>query len=117
MSVTVEQLRREGYKVRVTHVRDTIAQDDDWNWLFSRYEYEEKLKSGKLDFATRPSQVVFSKKYGDVVLPHGGFTHVEVTTPDGQTVSAKYNFPRKKPFVRKEGTKIALFRALGKLNS
>jgi hypothetical protein len=50
-------------------------------------------------------------------LPHGGFTHVEVTTPDGVTTSAKYNFPKKKPFVRKEGTKIALFRALGKLGA
>ena len=79
--VTVEKLRQKGYKVRVTHVRDTIVCDENWNWLFSRYEYEEKLKEGKLEFPLRPYQVTYSKKYGDVVLPHGGFTHVEVTTP------------------------------------
>lgn len=115
--VTVEKLRRQGYKVRVTHVRDTIVCDKSDNWLFSRYEYEEKHKNGELTFTEYHSQIVQSRKYGDIVLPHGGFTHVEVTTPDGVTTSAKYNFPKKKPFVRKEGTKIALFRALGKLNS
>ena len=101
---SVSELRKAGYKIRVTHVRNSknpaiIGGVKDY--LLSRYEYNMAKSEGKL---------LNKIPFGESVLPCGGFTVVEVTTPDGATSKGKYNFGKRR-FERKIGVAAALGRA------
>ena len=101
---SVSELRKAGYKIRVTHVRKTrnpAMVDGVKDYLLSRYEYNLAKSEGRL-------LDVFT--YGESVLPYGGFTVVEVTTPEGKTFRGKYNFGKRR-FERKIGVVAALGRA------
>lgn len=112
---TVAELRREGYKVRVKHHRKFIVGIPVENSLYpdnvlTRFEFEEAetLESiPEVDGAELPEML----DYSNCVLPHGGFTNVEVTTPEGVTSTGKYNFNNRQ-FNRKQGLVAALNRAL-----
>lgn len=101
---SVSELRRSGYKVRVTHVRLTrnpaIINGNADN-LLSRYEHNLAKSEGKL---------TNSLSFGESVFPNGGFTVVEVSTPEGRTFKGKYNFGKRR-FERKIGVVAALGRA------
>lgn len=111
--VNVEQLRKAGYKVRVCHTRDFWPLSDvDGESIMTRREYEDLLADGEIYcnisiFGARPN----SYAYGDNVRPTGGFTLVEVTTPNGETLKGKFNFNANRQYDKREGVKIALLRA------
>lgn len=110
--VNVENLRKAGYKVRVCHTRDFWPLSDEYGEsIMTRREYESLLKDGKIYSNKLLFQYVDSFDYGDTVRPTGGFTLVEVTTPDGETLKGKFNFNINRQYNKREGVKVALLRA------
>src|SRR3990167_2066055 len=94
--MTVEELRKSGFKVRVYHGRVVfLGMSVD---IMSRREFETKMPSDMWD---------------GLVLSSGGFTRVEVTTPEGETKVGKFNFGNRQ-FNRKLGLTAAIGRALCK---
>lgn len=107
MTATVDGLRKQGYKVRVSHVRQLRAPliiaptdyaEDGLDWKVTRYEYENGQKS---------MDIPWDKN----ILSTGGFTVVEIETPDGVKLKGKHGF-NGKPYNRKIGRNAALGRAL-----
>lgn len=108
--LTVENLRKNGYKVRVCHTRDFWPLVDlAGESIMTRREYEQCLSNGSIFGSPHCEQETYD--YGDVVQPTGGFTLVEVTKPDGETIRGKCNFSVHKQYNKREGVKIALFKA------
>ncbi len=88
--MSVQDLRDNGFSVRVTHHR--------------RYRSYDKLPKVELVYhANHEADVRFA-------LPHGGMTVVEVTAPDGVTYSSVAKCSDKDPFNKRLGVKIALGR-------
>ena len=88
----VEQLRKAGYKVRVYHGRsyyDMFGRE----YIMSKREFENQ------------EDVLAT------ISSYGGFTSVEITTPDGQTLKGKFNVRSGEQFNRKLGLKAAIGRA------
>lgn len=91
---TIESLRKNGFKVRVIHYR----YHPRFNDFFSKHEEENVGLHG------------FERS------SFGGFTKVEVTTPNGETLIGKFNFGKTVQFNHKIAVKAAIGRALkGKL--
>lgn len=98
----VEILRKSGYKVRVYHGRCWRISSD---------------KSSEVDYMSRREYDEFNHRVANLsyeLLCKGGFTIVEITTPDGDDLSGKFNVPKDCSFNRKLGLKIATNRALKK---
>lgn len=100
----IEQLRKDGFKVKVHHVRPLRVgfynpEIDMIDNMLSRNEFEDFSRGSNL-------------KFGDVVLPTGGFTEVEILCQDGSVLRGKHNFPKHKNFERKVGVKAAIGKAL-----
>lgn len=93
---TVEQLRKNGYKVRVSHYR----------WL-DMGSYQGI--NGAALMSRREAEADNITWNPDV---KGGETIVEVTSPEGLTVRAIAECSEKDTFNRKMGLRIALGRAL-----
>lgn len=118
----VEFLRKSGYKVKVTHVRNTFPvfaegpdlDTEDFHYM-SQYEYENLLNENRIYIDVMEDNRPNSFKYKDVIRPHGGFTVVEIKCPDGTELRGKYNFKRTEPYVRKQGVRIAINKAFGKV--
>lgn len=118
----VEFLRKGGYKVKVTHVRDTYPvfgegpdlDTEDFHYM-SRYEYETLMNEGCVYRDMMSNITPKSFQYKDVIRPSGGFTIVEIKCPDGTELRGKYNFKRTEPYVRKQGVRIAINKAFGKV--
>lgn len=89
---TVQELRSQGYRVRVSHFRYP-APGIGWN--------EEPL----------PQSVL--RENGFEFEPRGGRTEIEVTTPDGQTFSGVAKCHPKDNFNKRIAVTKALNRALG----
>jgi hypothetical protein len=89
MQLTIEKLRKAGFKVRVMHSRAYT-----------------QVMSPKM-----------SRMCSDTVLSSkGGYTKIEITTPDNAiTVAADATCSHKDSFNRKLGNSIALGRAVSKL--
>lgn len=95
-NLSVHDLRVRGFKVRVTHTRAVKLPSWGQPDYYSRYEWVH-----------RTGDNCFSKH----CLPHGGFTVVEVTSPDGTTTwKAKYNTPKGANFNRRRGITACLGR-------
>lgn len=93
----VSQLRNEGYKVRVRHVR--------------------KFKGPNGVGAASKREIAESGLVlADCLVHNGGSTSVEITSPSNQTVSATAECSEKDAFNRKIGLNIALGRALAQLS-
>lgn len=100
-SINVASLRRDGYKVRVTHKRDyksVIVSEDFPNGLECFYRLTRKEASNR-----------FTSKD---LSSFGGATLVEVTCPDGRELVGTANCNDKDQFNRKLAIRIALGRAL-----
>lgn len=110
---TVNELRRAGFKVRVTHTRQFPGiVGINQGHMLSRYEFGMEQKGcGSLAIEGNRSFSAVSK-FGDAVLPTGGFTKVEFTTPEGTNFKGKFNFGRNKHYNKKIGVRAALGRAL-----
>lgn len=91
--MTVEQLRKSGYKVRVIHQRFNDYHTLDMPELMSRFE------ASNYNIGWNP-------------LPVGGKTIVEVTHPDGTFSTGVSLCSIQDNFNRKHGVKVALGRAL-----
>lgn len=100
MTNTVHSLRQSGHKVRVIHQRYYSPNNLNVKVLLSKREVHQ-LSNEHNQF---------------VMLPHGGATLVEITTPSGQNVNGISSCSIKDGFNRKLGLKIAINRALAKLN-
>lgn len=125
--MNVQELRRNGYHVKIRHVRDFLGvkKVDENDCYMTRGEYEQARLNGELRFTDPMARDFFTglgvadgkmPEYGKAVDSFGGWTEVLVTKPDGVTVKGKCNFSTNnvdRPFVRKVGLSIALSKALG----
>lgn len=95
---TIDQLKKEGFYIDVYHGRTHVNKDTPWEIkVISRKDAE---KSGVLN---------------NYFLSHeGGFTLIEITSPEGKKVRGKHNFG-KRSFNRKIGLNSALGKALKEL--
>jgi hypothetical protein len=93
---SVEQLRKSGYKVRVVHRRRYLDFNGD-DVYFSNFESQ---------------QPDFQEVWMQGPLMTGGYTKVEVTTPEGDDLSGIAECSLRDQFNRKMGLNIALGRAL-----
>lgn len=85
---SVEQLRKDGYKVRVTHLR------------FYNVNGKPELKAK------------FESPGKDFLMTKGGKTFVEITSPENENFVGEAYCSIKDGFNRKLGLQIALGRAL-----
>ena len=89
---TVKELRQNGYKVRVTHYR-----------YYKVYGGDKKLRAKhELNGVCEHSNV----------LPNGGKTEITVVTPENKEFSGVSVCNRIDAFIKREGTRLALERAL-----
>lgn len=102
---TVEELRKNGYKVRVYHGRIFINDLYD-SVIMSKREMDEKIIT---------EEHVWNVGYQ--LSDKGGFTRVEISVPtfeggEWPLLVGKYNVPAGHQFNRKLGLKVAIGRAL-----
>lgn len=88
----VEKLRQHGYKVRVTHYRRYNCWDNDRR--VSYVDYLPRHESSGLKYA----------------LPNGGYTVVNVVTPDDEEFESVAHCSNDDQFVKRRGVDIALGR-------
>lgn len=125
MCKTVQELKNEGWQIRVAHMRDMLGVrriDDDS--FMTRGQYILARARGELEFTDfmaedyyrciLNSDYIKMPSYSVAVSPTGGFTVVEVTSPDGQKAYGKHSF-NSKPFCKKTGVRAAVGRALSKI--
>ncbi len=98
---TIEQLRKSGYKARVTVLRLTSEHSDYVNLRDIRGMFEEG--DGTVDNATLNS----------FLRPKGGKVIVEVRTPEGVELRGEAICAATENFSKKYGRTLALVRALG----
>lgn len=90
----MEELRRSGFKVRVYHGR-----------VFQAHDYmDAQVVTSKREMAAEDNSFHYT------LLCHGGYTSVDVTTPDGVELHGKYSFGNRQ-FNRKLGLQAAIGRA------
>jgi len=102
----VEVLRKTGYKVRVYHGR--VYNNRVTSERFQVPEIVHEIMS-KREYEQYNNEV---RRVNWVLNCKGGFTLVEITTPDGRDLRGKFNVPAGGMFNRKLGVKIATNRAL-----
>jgi hypothetical protein len=97
---SVEKLRKSGYKVRVYHIRRINM------FIDTIYGYEAEIMSRR-EFESAYQHL----KFGQCVDSYGGFTMVEIDTPEGENLKGKFNVPSGHQFNRKLGLRVAIGRA------
>jgi len=115
---TVEFLRNNGYKVRVTHRR--VYNED--TTLVKRLDYSNNVWWGVE--VTRPAKEsslytrseAYEKGFTDVNL-YGGSTTVEITTPDGKDFVGVSECSTLDLYNRKIGRNMALGRAIKEMEN
>lgn len=89
---TVEELRKSGYKIRITHFRNLF------NYSYVGYPKDYNAK-------------------GNDICPRGGETVVQLTTPEGKDIATTALCNLADNYNKKIGVAIALGRALKKLKN
>lgn len=125
--MNIQELRQNGFRVKINHhrifkgigVAEYLPKRHIDNVL-TRGEYEQARNEQRLDFDDLgmnlyTEQFAEDVPYGNAVSPTGGFTTVEVTTPNNEVIVKKYNFGRTVPFCRKKGVIAALGRVMKEL--
>jgi hypothetical protein len=98
---SVEELRRQGFQVRVTHLRPLVTG--------ANLSHQQFKKA----FGSLPKEKRMA--WGDFVQGWGGKTIVDVTTPDGRNATKEHILDEYEPFNKRRGLKIALGRAIKEL--
>ncbi len=120
----INELRQNGYTVRVNHVRafDFVAADtnDGLDNMLTRGEFSRAVSDGKLRYVDKNEDGSYLNDYiaendelvyGKQVSPIGGFTTVAIEK-DGETVArGKFAF-NKNQFVKRIGLDAAFGRAV-----
>ena len=101
MQNTVHNLRKAGYKVRVIHYR---------------YYKADSVVGSAILLSKKELKEIAPCDNRFILLPRGGKTAVEITTPSGANTFGESICSRKDGFNRKLGLKIAINRALAKLD-
>lgn len=112
---TVKALRDAGYRVKLRHVREFVGVfklgDDEF---MTRGEYEQARLNGEIEYYPWGAEYFHETtgalkvpSYGMAVDNFGGWTEVDITSPDGTIMHGKYSF-RNKQFNRKIGTSAAI---------
>jgi hypothetical protein len=123
----LRELRKAGYHVSIRHVREfcgVYRKNDDC--FMTRGEYEHCRLNGEIvyddlramgyycdRFGVAPNKV---PTYGTSVDSYGGWTEVEIVSPEGQVGFGKFNFTNK-PFNRKIGLSAAIGRAFKRMKT
>ena len=94
---TIYSLRRKGYKVRVVQFRNFKRRGDSEICSYTKNELDNSDNAFTL-------------------LSKGGLTHIDITTPLGETASGEAVCSIKDLYNRRLGNTIALGRALKKLD-
>lgn len=89
---SIVDLRRSGYKVRVSHFRNTLCAG------YVALERITKIGKKNKDY------------FGSFILEHGGETQIELTNRDGVTFNAVARCSNRDAFNRKLGNHICLAR-------
>lgn len=100
-------LNRLGYKLHVTHVRETTVPkmtESGPDFFLSRSSYYDGIREKSID-TTLP--------FGSVTKSRGGFTYVDIVRPDGTFAFGKYNFGNN-VFVKSVGLYRAVMKAISK---
>lgn len=125
--MNIQELRQNGFKVKINHHRIFngigVAEYLPKRYIdnvLTRGEYEQARIEQRLDFDDfgmnlYTEQFAEDVTYGKAVSPVGGFTTVEVTTPNNEVIVKKYNFGKTVPFCRKKGVIAALGRVMKEL--
>jgi hypothetical protein len=93
---TIEQLRKDGNKVRVSHYRKTLA-EVTWNENFIKYLTYDKLV---LESEVREKGLKFA--------PTGGKTVLSITTTDGRDITVESRCSDQDNYNKKIGIRLAL---------
>lgn len=93
---TIEQLRKDGNKVRVSHYRRTLA-EVTWNKNLIKY-----LTYGKLMLESE------IREKGLKFAPTGGKTVLLITTKDGKDITLEYRCNNQDNYNKKIGIRLAL---------
>ena len=111
----VQELRDQGYKVRVTHYRRYI----DWGNKIKSLSNMDQLFLKKIDFIAADIVELANYESPDLklALPKGGTTVVNVITKHGRVYTADSVCSEKDQFNKKLGTKIATSRVMVKMNN
>lgn len=91
---SIENLRERGYLVRVYHGRTFFVK----GIVGFVYKSKKEMNNDRNNY-------LFSH-----ILCHGGYTRLDVRTPDGKEYTAKFNFAPTKNFNRKIGIRACLGR-------
>jgi hypothetical protein len=126
---SIQDLRKNGFTVRVNHVRNfenvAVDTEDGFDHMLTRGEFTRAVESDNLryveydndgevlnDYFAEADEVV----YGKQVNPKGGFTTVTIEK-DGETVArGKFSFKSSSAFVKSIGLNAAFGRAVKQLS-
>jgi len=127
VSKIISNLRDHGYKIRISHHRVLNGVGKEVGVKDNYQEIDTLLTRGEYEHARAENQLVFDDyglnlfpqvntadqlSFGEIVSPTGGFTLVEITTPEGATLRGKCSF-KNSAFWRRYGVRIALAKAIG----
>jgi len=100
---SIHNLRKNGYKIRVIHHR---------KYLVANEPFEKPKEICLSNFEKQ----AFSHKYYKI-LQNGGFTELQILTPDKKEYIVTSNCSKKDNYCRKRGVIIALGRLAKNLNN
>lgn len=128
--MNIEELRQNGFKVRVKHVRHfpnngavvESGESFELDQYLTKGEYLRAKEEFNLEFTEEAENNpkfdymnAYDIPYGKAVSPTGGFTLVEICTYDDKLIaSGKRNFGRKEAFNKKTGLHGAFNQAMNR---
>ena len=105
--MNIEQLRKSGNRVRVCHLRRVLMMEIHRN----KFRQVERFMSRS------EIEELIARNIPHIVSLFGGFTRVEITTPDGETYTGTATESRRYQFNRKIAITTAVGRAMKKMSA
>lgn len=105
--MNIEELRKNGNKVRVCHLRRVITVELHRN----KFRQVERMMSRS------EIEELIARNIPHIVSLFGGFTRVEITTPDGETFAGVATESKRYQFNRKIALNTAVGRAMKKMSA
>jgi hypothetical protein len=108
--VTVSKLRKEGYKVRVSHYRPfSFFDTQEETYLLALFPFSKNKKVR--DIKETAEDALNRSIYDFNLINTSGSTFVEITTPDGEELSGIAHCSHKENFCYKKGVETAIEKA------